>query len=217
MDSIYGFFAVAFSAFFAIVNPVGNVMVFLSLTEDMGKKERLVVANRSCFFGLAIMAITAVAGTSILGFFQVNVDSLRVIGGILLMSISLTMMHGGQSKAVHTPEEAEEAGTRQDVSFFPLAIPMLAGPASMTTAIIVMEHAGASITLRGVVLATLALTFLICWILFRSSETIHRYLGITGGMVVTRVMGLILGALAVQFITTGLWQIYLTLQANGAA
>jgi len=61
------------------------------------------------------------------------------------------------------------------------------------------------------------LTFLICWILFRSSETIHRYLGITGGMVVTRVMGLILGALAVQFITTGLWQIYLTLQANGAA
>ncbi|MEA2046374.1 MAG: MarC family protein [Euryarchaeota archaeon] len=215
MYTAYTFFLMAFTAIFVIVNPIGNVMVFLSLTEDRDSEEKKRLARRSSMFGCLILLVFAISGSLILSFFQITVNSLRVIGGILLLTIAMSMMHGETSKAGHTTEEAKEASQKEDISFFPMAIPMLSGPASITTAILIMGDAGNSMTFRGLAIIAIILPFIICLILFSSSEEIHRVIGVTGGMVVTRMMGLILGALSVQFITTGLWQIYLGLQHSG--
>jgi len=165
-------------------------------------------------FGCLVLLLFAIFGDFILSFFQITVDSLRVIGGILILAIAMDMMHGRKSRVVHTPEEVEESGEREDISFFPLAVPMLAGPGAITTAIVLMKTADL-ISFKVIVLVSIILTFLITWLLFRMSEQIHRVLGVTGSMVVTRMMGLVLGAIAVQFITTGLWGIYLALQQSG--
>ena len=211
MDAPYTFLLTSFTAIFVIVNPIGNVMVFLSLTEDNDPGERKQIAKRTAIFGSLVLLIFAIFGNYILSFFQITIDSLRVIGGILILSIAMDMMHGKMSREGHTPEEVEESGERDDISFFPMAVPMLAGPGAITTAIILMNNA-ATVPFKLTVLISIILVFLICWFLFCLSESIHRVLGVTGSMVITRMMGLILGAIAVQFITTGLWNIYLMLQ-----
>ena len=204
----------AFTALFVIVNPIGNVMVFLSLTEDRGFDEKKRIAKKTAIFGSLVLLIFAIFGDFILSFFQITVDSLRVIGGILILAIAMDMMQGRKPRAKHTPEEVKESGERDDISFFPLAVPMLAGPGAITTAIVLMKTAE-TLSFKVIVLISIILTFLITGILFRMSEQIHRVLGVTGSMVITRMMGLILGAIAVQFITLGLWNIYLALQQSG--
>ncbi len=214
MYTIYTFFLMAFTALFVIINPIGNVMVFLSLTEDRGFDEKKRIAKKTAIFGSLVLLIFAIFGDFILSFFQITVDSLRVISGILILTIALDMMQGRKPRAKHTPEEVRESGEKEDISFFPLAVPMLAGPGAIATAIVLMKTAE-SIQFKVVVLISIILTFLITGILFRMSEQIHRVLGVTGSMVITRLMGLILGAIAVQFITKGLWAIFLALQQSG--
>ena len=186
-------------------------MVFLSLTEDRGFNEKKRIAKKTAIFGCLVLVIFAIFGDFILSFFQITVDSLRVIGGILILAIAMDMMQGRKPRAKHTPEEVKESGEREDISFFPLAVPMLAGPGAITTAIVLMKTAE-TIPFKVIVLISIIFTFLITGILFRMSEQIHRVLGVTGSMVITRMMGLILGAIAVQFITKGLWDIFLALQ-----
>ncbi|MCD6456089.1 MAG: MarC family protein [Methanophagales archaeon] len=211
MYTLYTFFLMAFTALFVIVNPIGNVMVFISLTEDRGFDEKKRIAKKTAIFGCLTLVIFAIFGDLILSFFQITVDSLRVIGGILILAIAMDMMQGRKPRAKHTPEEVKESGEREDISFFPLAVPMLAGPGAITTAIVLMKTAE-TIPFKVIVLLSIILAFLITGILFRMSEQIHRVLGVTGSMVITRMMGLILGAIAVQFITKGLWDIFLALQ-----
>ncbi|MCW7077165.1 MAG: MarC family protein [Candidatus Syntrophoarchaeum sp.] len=213
MDTLQMFFLTAFTTIFVIVDPIGNVMVFLSLTEDKDSGERRRIAGRTAIFGSLVLLIFAIFGNYIFSFFQITVDSLRVIGGILILLIAMDMMHGKMSREGHTPEEVEESGERDDISFFPMAVPMLAGPGAITTAIILMNTA-ATVPFKLTVLISIILVFLICWFLFCLSEGIHRVLGVTGNMVITRMMGLILGAIAVQFITTGLWNIYMMLHGG---
>ena len=214
MYTVYTFFLMAFTALFVIVNPIGNVMVFLSLTEDRGFDEKKRIAKTTAIFGSLVLLIFAIFGDFILSFFQITVDSLRVISGILILAIALDMMQGRKPRAKHTPEEVKESGEKEDISFFPLAVPMLAGPGAIATAIVLMKTAE-SIQFKVIVLISIILTFLITGILFRMSEQVHRVLGVTGSMVITRMMGLILGAIAVQFITEGLWDIFLALQQSG--
>ncbi|MHC1571295.1 MAG: MarC family protein [Methanosarcinales archaeon] len=214
MGAFHAFFLQTFVAIFIIVDPVANIMVFLSLTEGKGAGERKRISLKAALFGCLILLIFAIFGDFILSFFHITIDSLRVIGGILILAIAMDMLYGRLSREGYTPEEALESGVREDIAFFPLAVPMLAGPGAITTVILLME-AARSLVFDILVLVAIVLTFFITWILFVASEEIHRLLGVTGLRVITRMMGLILGAIAVQFITSGLWNIYLSLSASG--
>ena len=214
MGDFHAFFLQTFVAIFIIVDPVANIMVFLSLTEGKGAGERKRISLKAALFGCLILLIFAIFGDFILSFFHITIDSLRVIGGILILAIAMDMLYGRLSREGYTPEEALESGVREDIAFFPLAVPMLAGPGAITTVILLME-AARSLVFDILVLVAIVLTFFITWILFVASEEIHRLLGVTGLRVITRMMGLILGAIAVQFITSGLWNIYLSLSASG--
>jgi multiple antibiotic resistance protein len=146
----------------------------------------------------------------ILRFFGITVDCLRVAGGILLFTVALDMMHARVSRESVTAEEIRDATRREDVSIFPIAIPLLAGPGAITTVILVMR-AGAALELKMMVILAILLTFALSYITFRFANRINKIMGVTGSLVITRVMGLLLGAIAVNFVSIGAWNLYMSM------
>jgi len=201
------FFIYAFTSIFIIVNPVSGILTFIPLTQDMSPQERKATAKRSVIIGCILAIIFAFAGEIILRLFNITVDSLRVAGGILLMLIAIDMLHARVSRESMTPEEIKEASKREDVSVFPLATPLLTGPGAITTVIVVIRT-GTTWDLKALTVLAIILTFFIAYLLFRFADRINDFLGVTVSLVITRIMGLLLGAIAVNFISIGIWNIF---------
>ena len=132
---------------------------------------------------------------------------LRVAGGILLFTVALDMLHARVSRESVTTEEIRDATKREDVSIFPIAIPLLTGPGAITTVILVIRT-GSAPELKIVVILAILLTFALSYLVFRFANKINKMIGVTGSSVITRVMGLLLGAIAVNFVSIGVWNIY---------
>ncbi|ODS39527.1 MAG: hypothetical protein A7316_05315 [Candidatus Altiarchaeales archaeon WOR_SM1_86-2] len=206
MDAIT-FFIYAFVSIFVIVNPVGGLITFIALTSGMSAAERKETAKRSVMVACALAIVFAISGELILEFFGVTVDSLRVAGGILLFLIALDMLHARVSRESVTTEEIKDATEREDVSVFPIAMPLLTGPGAITTVIVVIRT-GETMDLKIITILAILLTFAVSYIVFRFADKINKVLGFTGSLVVTRVMGLLLGAIAVTFISVGVVNLY---------
>ncbi len=204
------FFIYAFASIFVIVNPVAGLITFISLTSEMTVDERNASVKRSVAVACLLAIVFAVSGEFILRFFGITVDCLRVAGGILLFTVALDMMHARVSRESVTAEEIQDATRREDVSIFPIAIPLLTGPGAITTVILVMR-AGAAPELKMLVILAILLTFALSYITFRFADRINRIIGVTGSLVITRVMGLLLGAIAVNFVSIGAWNLYLSM------
>ena len=135
---------------------------------------------------------------------------MRVAGGILLFTVALDMLHARVSRESVTAEEIRDATRREDVSIFPIAIPLLTGPGAITTVIPVMR-AGVAMESKMTVIFAILLTFAISYLIFRFANKINKLMGVTGSLVITRVMGLLLGAIAVNFVSIGVWNIYMSI------
>ena len=201
------FFIYAFTSIFVIVNPVSGVLTFIALTHGMTAAEKRETATRSVMVACILALVFAFTGEVILRIFNITVDSLRVAGGILLMLIAIDMLHARVSRESVTPEEMKDASKRDDVSVFPLATPLLTGPGAITTVVIIIRT-GKSWEMKAVSVAAILLTFIIAYFIFRFGEKINRILGVTVSLVITRIMGLLLGAISVDFMSTGIWNIY---------
>jgi multiple antibiotic resistance protein len=213
MTSNLTFFVLVFTAIFSIVNPVSGVMAFVSVTSHMRTEDKIYVAKRSAFIGCIIAIIFTLSGNLILEFFSITVDSLRVAGGILLFLVAVDMLFARTSRESITSEELSDAVQKENISIFPMAMPMLTGPGAITTIILYVskgsgEYAIAVNTVKLLVIAAILLTFIITFLIFRYSDHFSRVAGMTGMMVMTRLMGLFLGAIAVGFISDGIWNIY---------
>ncbi len=204
------FFIYAFTSIFVIVNPVGGILTFISLTDGMSDKERRHTAKRAVTVACVPAIVFAIAGELILRLFNITVDSLRVAGGVLLFIVAIDMLHARTSRESVTPEEIKDASKREDFSVFPLAMPLLTGPGAITTVIIVIRT-GKTIELKIITILTILLIFAISYIIFRAAHGINKLLGVTVSLVITRVMGLLLGAFAVDFVATGIWNLYQSL------
>jgi multiple antibiotic resistance protein len=204
------FFFYAFASIFVIVNPVGGLITFISLTSGMTPTERIEIAKRSVMIACILAIVFAVSGELILRFFGVTVDCLRVAGGILLFIVALDMLHARISRESVTSEEIKDATKREDISVFPIAMPLLTGPGAITTVIVVIRT-GQTLELKIIAIFAILLTFALSYLIFRFADVINRILGVSGSLVVTRVMGLFLGAIAVDFISTGIWKIYVSM------
>ena len=204
------FFIYAFASIFVIVNPVAGLITFISLTSEMTTDERNATVKRSVTVACLLAIVFAASGELILRFFGITVDCLRVAGGILLFTVALDMMHARVSRESVTMEEIRDATRREDVSIFPIAIPLLTGPGAITTVILVMR-AGAALELKMMVILAILLTFALSYITFRFANRINKIMGVTGSLVITRVMGLFLGAIAVNFVAIGAWNIYISM------
>lgn len=201
------YFLYAFTSIFVIVNPIEATMVFISLTAGLKTEEKRRIYRHTTIVAFEIAFIFAVGGDLVLRFFGITVDSLRVAGGILLFLVAIDMLRAGRQNRKVTEVEMRDANTREDISVFPLAMPLLTGPGAITTVVVLM---GAASTLpeKAMVLLALVVTFVLAYYILKFSELIDRALGITGIMVLTRILGLILGAIAVNFVATGAWNLY---------
>ncbi|TQD27667.1 MarC family protein [Methanolobus vulcani] len=210
MDNI-AFLVYSFSTLFAIVSPVGGVITFVSLTSDMTLEDKNALATKSVTLACIIALFFALTGKLILNFFGVSIDSLRIAGGILLFVVAFDMILAKVSRESITEKEIDKSIERSDVWIFPIALPLLTGPGTITTIIVLMGSA-LSILQSSIVMLAIILTFATTWVLFHFSRRIYKLLGYTGMLVFTRLMGLLLAAMAVNFVAVGIWNIYTSFQ-----
>lgn len=191
----------------SIVNPIGSTPIFISLTAAQTASER----KRTGFFAsisvLAVLAVSLGAGEAVLNFFGITVSSFRVGGGILILLMAISMMHARLSPVKHTEEEVQDAVDKNSVAVVPLGIPLLAGPGAIST-VIVYAHASSSPTHYIILSIEILSVAFIVWVCLRLAPLIAGTLGTTGMNIVTRIMGLVMAAISVEFITGGLKDIF---------
>lgn len=197
------FFLVAFPAIFTIVNPLGAVGPFLAMTARDSKDKRRSTAKQACIVATAVLVICAAAGGFVFQVFGITLPALKIAGGFLLFLVGIDMVNARESRARATDEEREEGALKDDIAIFPLGIPLLSGPGSMVTVFILVEKAKDSIEV-GLIYLAIALTMLLSVTILLQGSRLARLLGATGLNVMSRIMGLILAANAVQFILSGL-------------
>lgn len=192
----------SFLTLFVVVDPVGIAPVYLGLVEGRPASERARVARRAVIVAGAVLFGFAFGGAWLLEKLGISMDAFRIAGGILLFRIAVGMVLAAPHER-ETEEEEEEARSRADVSVFPLAIPLIAGPGSMATMMILIGQAGTDPAKLALVVSMTAAVLVLTWLALKLSTTLGRILRRTGVNVVTRVLGVLLAALAVQYVADG--------------
>jgi len=191
-----------FGLIFALIDPPGYVPLFLSITATDSEEGRKKILKKACLAALIVLTIFTFAGKYLLMFFGISIPALQISGGLIMLAIGFEMLNMMPRGEKLTRTEQNEATTKTDVSIIPLAIPMLSGPASIV-AVIVMASREASLTNYSAIFVSIVVTLGITYLLLRSASRIMSFLGVTGLRVLTRVMGLLLCAMAVQFVIDG--------------
>jgi multiple antibiotic resistance protein len=186
------------------VDPVGLAPIFLSVTRGMTRHERRGVALRASAIAFAILAFFALGGEAALHLLGIGLPAFQIAGGLLLFWIAFEMVFGARTdRKQHAADVAITQDHIRHVAAFPLAIPLMAGPGAITATILLAGRAGNDVVALATLIGLLALVMLAGLAVFFASERISGLLGVTGNVVLTRLFGLVLAALAVQFVITG--------------
>ena len=192
-----------FVAMTVIVNPLGIMPVFVAMTANQTIVERKRIARIAAFTVAIVLIISAVFGESILELFGISIASFKVGGSVLVMLSALQMMQAMPTREKQTPEEAEEAVDKASIAVVPLGVPLLAGPGAMSTIIIYVSQNKALWHLGSVLLVALAVSLAV-WIALRVATQVGKYMSHTTINIATRIMGLLLAALAVEIFSGGI-------------
>jgi multiple antibiotic resistance protein len=186
-----------------VVDPVGLVPTFLAVTEDLPRQARRSVSIRSSIIAGAILIGTALMGDWLLRTLSISLPAFRIAGGLLLFSIASEMVFGVRLRREN--REAEEAVEEhvRNIAAFPLAIPLLAGPGAITATVLLAGRANGNLTLIAVLIGVVVLVAASCFVAFLFAERIGRAIGLTGNIVLSRLLGVLLAALAVQYVVDG--------------
>ncbi len=199
-------FAVAmFGALFAVMNPFVNLPIFLSLTEELDASTQRKTALQVVIYTSIACAIVAVAGSAILNFFGISVDAFRVAGGLVLLQIGFHMLNGNNSSAHHGTEHEQAAVAKapaESIAFYPMTFPMLVGPGTMTT-LILYAHQAKGATGWITYAACVAVVVGLLAVVFLFAGSIGKHLSTTARTIMTRLMGLILIAIAIEMVADG--------------
>ncbi len=190
-------------ALVAIVNPIGAVPIYVSLSTEMSEREQ---GRMPSVISVAVVAILLAAlffGEMFLNLFGITIDSFRVGGGILLLILSISMLHAKNSATRHTTEEMQESGDKESVAIVPLSTPLLAGPGAISSVILYSQKSSSVLHYTFIAADILILGFML-WAVFKLTPWISRNISKTGINIFTRLMGLVLAAIAVEFIANGL-------------
>lgn len=196
-------FVTFFLSFFVIINPFGNISIFLSITQNEGKIKRRKIIKRACVVAFFVLLAFLLFGEYILQLFHITVSSFKIAGGIILFTIAIRMLRARRLLIKSSPEEEEEAMEKDDVSITPLAIPMLSGPGAITTALSLSDNVS-GILKTIILIFALFVSCLVTYVILNRSIYLQKYLKKTGLNIMTRIMGLLLTVIAVQFIVNGL-------------
>ncbi len=197
----------ALATFFATIGPLDVAAMFAALTANLSAQQKRLVAIRGTLIGAFILVAFALIGEILLASLGISLAALRAAGGILLLLIGIDMVFARSSGGTSTTDDEEqEAISKTDISVFPLATPLIAGPGAMGAAILLMANQEGDVMGQAIVITSLLVVLLLTFVSLLLAGKIQNLLGVTGMHVITRVMGVLLSALAVQFIFDGIRQ-----------
>ncbi len=200
-------YAKFFVGLLSIVNPIGSIPIFINLTANQARPERYRTGVQASLSVAMVLGAVLLSGEAVLRFFGITIPSFRVGGGILILLMAISMMQARPSQIKQTEEEAEADAEKDSVAVVPLGSPVLAGPGAIST-VIVYAHYDSS-PIHYLILGTGILTVSgVVWISFRLAPHIASALGKTGINIVTRIMGLVMSAIGIEFIASGLKQLF---------
>ena len=195
------FLITAFATLFVVIDPPGLVPMFIALTRGMGPEKRRAMARRACIIATALLLLFGLAGESILTFIGISMPAFRIAGGMLLFLTALDMLF---ERRTQRREGQTQQDHPDDPSVFPLALPLIAGPGAIATMILLVGQAGGGAqgmaAAIGVMLAVMATTYAF----LMAAPPLEKLLGRTGTIVITRLLGMLLAALSVQFVIDGI-------------
>lgn len=202
MDQYLSFALLAFTSFITLMNPLGIMPVFMTMTDSLDKAERKATAKKANFVAALTLIAFAFSGQLLFNFFGISVNSFRMVGGIIFFMMGWDMLQARLVK-VKMSKKSVRREYVNDISVTPLAIPMICGPGAITNAIVLMEDAH-TIQLKILVIAVICLVCFIGYLVLWSSGKITVWLGETGNKIMMRLMGLIVMVIAIEFFFSGL-------------
>lgn len=212
---VLSFALLAISSVLIIVNPLGATLFYVSLTSGLDPATRAGIVKESCRFALFILLFFAILGTWILQLFGISLEAFRIAGGLLLFGIGMEMAYAKTSRTKMTATEKYESQDMEDIAIMPIAMPMIAGPGAITTCIVLMNEA---LTLPPVAIVVVALSVMlsigITYYMMRNSDYIMSKIGQREYRAISRLMGMLLIAIAVQFIINGIWMAFPALKGG---
>jgi len=200
------FVATAFATAFTIIDPVGMIPLTVSVTADATPARRAAIADQAILVAAVVILIMGVVGKTILDSLGITLPAFTIAGGALLFLISVDMLFGRKPGTKQTPEEERAGAESANPAVFPLAVPMIAGPGTIATVLVLVTLAAGDRLELAIIFAAYASAMAVTWICMRLASQMLRVIGTTGIHVVTRLFGILLSALAVQFVLNGLAQ-----------
>ncbi len=201
MNELLAFGLLVFTSFFTLINPLGTMPIFMTMTADLNEKDRTKTAKKASIVGFLTITAFAFSGNLLFNFFGISVHSFRIVGGVIFFMVGMDMLQARLGKV--KIKDSEVKTYVDDISITPLAIPMICGPGAITNAIILMEDAN-SIVKKAILILTILFVIIITYVILYSSSRIIKLLGETGINVMMRLMGLIVMVIAVEFFFSGL-------------
>jgi multiple antibiotic resistance protein len=199
IDELLKFFVL----FFVIVEPVSLVPLFAALTEGADESFRRRMALKAVLLAGLVFLLFAVGGAAFLHIMGISIEAFRIAGGVMLFLIALEMVFARESGTRTTSEERDEVKKRADIAVFPLAFPFIAGPGALAIVLLTFGASRGDLALSAGLMGVVALVLAITYLLMRLTPVVMRAMGVTGANVVNRLSGVVLAALAVQFIIDG--------------
>jgi multiple antibiotic resistance protein len=201
MDNVPQFALLTLTSVLFIVNPISVIPTYLVITQKETSQQRARTARRACVSAALILMAFALAGRQIFSVFGITIDAFRVAGGLILWVVAMDMLHG-ERRTQEGKQEIAEGEAKEDVALAPLAMPMLAGPGAIST-IMVLSGQASTMAQKIAVFLSIAVTMAIAWVVLRIGDKVVARMGVTGIRVMTRIMGLLLAAIAMQFVISG--------------
>lgn len=203
LASILQFSFVALTSIFFLVDPIAAIPTFLAMTAGDDRVHRRRMARRAAWTCLIVLALFALAGKLIFRLFGITLPAFKIAGGLILLLIGMEMLQARRSQTKETPSETQEGCEKEDVGIIPMGVPMLAGPGAISTVMVLIS--GAPTWWYALpVFAAIAITAFVSYWVLAGADGVRRHMGETGIRILTRMMGLLLTAIAVQFILSGL-------------
>ena len=195
---------VALATFFATIGPVDIAAIFAALTAENTKQYRRLMAIQGTVIATVILLIFAIFGNALLSSMGISLAALSAAGGILLLLIGIEMVFAREPSGTRPTSEELEAASKQDISVFPIATPLIAGPGTMGAVILLMANAEGDLVRQGIVIGSLLIILLVTFLSLLLASRVQGLFGVTGMRVISRVMGILLCALAIQFLFDGI-------------
>jgi multiple antibiotic resistance protein len=201
MDKMFEFGLLSFTSIFTMINPLGVIPVYTSMTAEMSAHEAKGVAYKAVLIAFIILIVFAFSGRFIFEFFHISVNSLRVVGGVIFFMAGYDML---QARLIRTKSDDQSVKEyAKDIAITPLAIPIISGPGAITAAIVMMNDAH-EVTQKFMVVTAIVLVFIITLFILLGARNVIKFLGDSGNKVLMRIMGLIVMVIAVEFLFSGL-------------